>query len=68
MIKISNSFDPDQNRSSVGPDLGPNCLKKLSADDKRCHYFQISPAGTVSDSQMVWIQIKTNRIRSFCQS
>ena len=25
-------LDPDQVRS-VGPDLGPNCLQKLSADD-----------------------------------
>ena len=21
----------------VGPDLGPNCLQRLSADDKSCH-------------------------------
>ena len=25
-------FDPDQDQYSVGPDLGPNCLQKLSAD------------------------------------
>ena len=31
---MSNSFDPDQDRHSVGPDLGPNCLQMLSADDK----------------------------------
>ena len=24
----------DQDRDSVGPDLGPNCLQTLSADDK----------------------------------
>ena len=29
----SNSLDPDQARHFVGPDLGPNCLQKLSADD-----------------------------------
>ena len=29
---MSNSFDPDQARHYVGPDLGPNCLQKLSAD------------------------------------
>ena len=23
--RVSNSFDPDQDRRSVGPDLGPNC-------------------------------------------
>ena len=28
------SLDPDQDRCSVGPDLGPNCLQRLSADDK----------------------------------
>ena len=29
----SNSLDPDQARHFVGPDLGPNCLQRLSADD-----------------------------------
>ena len=28
-IRVSNSSNPDQ----VGPDLGPNCLQRLSADD-----------------------------------
>ena len=31
-IRASNSFDPDQARHFVGPDLGPNCLQRLSAD------------------------------------
>ena len=31
---MSSSLDPDQDRHIVGPDLGPNCLQKLSADDK----------------------------------
>ena len=30
---VSNSLDPDQARHFVGPDLGPNCLQWLSADD-----------------------------------
>ena len=30
---MSNSLDPDQARRIVGPDLGPNCLPRLSADD-----------------------------------
>ena len=30
---MSNSLDPDQARHSVGPDLGPDCLQKLSADE-----------------------------------
>ena len=28
------SLDPDQARHFVWPDLGPNCLQGLSADDK----------------------------------
>ena len=31
-IWVSNSLDPDQARHFVGPDLGPNCLQRLSAD------------------------------------
>ena len=30
---VSNRLDPDQARHYVGPDLGPNCLQRLSADD-----------------------------------
>ena len=34
-ISVSNGLDPDQDRRSVGPDLGPNCLQMLlSADGK----------------------------------
>ena len=29
---MSNSLDPDQARRSVGPDLGPDCLPRLSAE------------------------------------
>ena len=32
---MSNRLDPDQARHFVRPDLGPNCLQKLSADDTR---------------------------------
>ena len=31
---MSNSLDPDQARHFVGPDLGPKCLQRLSADNK----------------------------------
>ena len=34
-FRVSNSFDPDQARHFVGPDLGPNCLQRLPADDTR---------------------------------
>ena len=30
-IKVANSLDPDQAR----PDMGPNCLQRLSADDTK---------------------------------
>ena len=33
-VRVSNSLDPDQARHFVGPDLGPNCLQRLSADNK----------------------------------
>ena len=29
-IIVSNILDPDQDRHSVGPNLGPNCLQMLS--------------------------------------
>ena len=29
---VSHSLDPDQAQHFDGPDLGPNCLKRLSAD------------------------------------
>ena len=33
-IRVSNGLDPYQDVHSDGPDLGPNCLQRLSADDK----------------------------------
>ena len=39
---VTNSFDPDQARRFVGPDLGPNCLQRLSADITKIifyHYY-----------------------------
>ena len=32
-IRMSNSLDSDQARINVGPDLVPNCLQIISADD-----------------------------------
>ena len=32
-IRLSNSLDPDQAQHYVGPDLAPNYLQRLSADD-----------------------------------
>ena len=33
-IRVSNGLEPDQDGCSVGPDLDPNCLQRLSADNK----------------------------------
>ena len=30
---MSDSLDPDQTHLFVGPDLGPNCFQRLSADE-----------------------------------
>ena len=32
---MSNILGPDQDQHSVGPDLDPNCLQRLTADDRR---------------------------------
>ena len=29
---MSNSLDPDQAQGYMGPDLGPNCLQRLSEE------------------------------------
>ena len=31
-IRVSNGLDPAQDRQNISPDLGPNCLQRLSAD------------------------------------
>ena len=39
-IRVSNSLDPDQARrflTNVGPDLGADCLQRLTVDDKNHH-------------------------------
>ena len=32
-VRVSDILDPDQARHIVGPNLGPNCLQRLSAED-----------------------------------
>ena len=39
---MSNSLDPNQAQHFVGPDLGPNCLQRLSADDMQVENFNIN--------------------------
>ena len=33
-IGVSNGLDPDQDQLNISPDLGPNYLQRLSADDE----------------------------------
>ena len=40
IIRVSNVLDPDQDRQNVGPDLDPNRLQRLSADDKNAEFNQ----------------------------
>ena len=44
-IRVSNSLDPDKAGHYVGPDLVPNCLKKLSTDNTRRQRVQKSQIG-----------------------
>ena len=34
ILSMSNSLDPDQAQHFAGPDLGQNCLQRLTADNK----------------------------------
>ena len=40
-IRVSNNLDPDQARHFVGPDLGPNSLQRLLADDISRHRVKV---------------------------
>ena len=48
MLLVSNSLDPGQDQHFVSPGLGPNCLQRLSADDK---------------NQMIWIWVTNVGLR-----
>ena len=34
LSRVPNGLDPDQDRSSIGPDLGSNCMQRLPATTK----------------------------------
>ena len=36
---MSNGWDPDQDQRSVGPDLDPNCLQRLSQGSHRLEKY-----------------------------
>ena len=55
-IRVSNSLDPDQAQHVVGPDLGPNCLQKLSADDtSRQRVKIVSTTLTLPCQKYAWV-------------
>ena len=61
-IRVSSSFDRDQGRHSVGPDLGPNCLQRLSADDTSKQRVKVDVEfGTVNFCQgLKYALVQTN--------
>ena len=46
-ISVSNNLHPDQAWCSGGPDLGPNCLQRLSADGTSRQRVNKSASSTV---------------------
>ena len=72
VIRVSNGFDPDQDRHSVGPDLVPNCLQGLSADDesgrqqeKEEKHLEFSRSGLDLKSKLKGYPFVFNRIILF---
>ena len=51
-LRVSNSLDPDQDRHPVGPDLGPICLQRLSADDTSRHRVTTEPESSSATSDV----------------
>ena len=58
------SLDPDQAQQSVGPDLGPNYLIRLTAEDqyKFFKFYTALQEFTLSECQTVWIHIRPNNL------
>ena len=45
---MTDSLETDQDQRSVGPDFGPNCLQRLSADDSLAGKELIMKFGTIT--------------------
>ena len=56
-FRVSNSLDPDQARHFFGPDLGPNCLQSLSADDTSRQKSGSKLFAKVISRRHLWAQI-----------
>ena len=56
---MSNSLDPDQAPRFVRPDLGPNCLPRLSADDTGRQRVQLlAPILTVGGGEAMFPNVR----------
>ena len=68
---MSNSLDPDQARQFVQPDLGPNCLPRLSADDtgrkKKKELTFYMPSMTRHNSLKMHKQVLLDCLKHFYQ-
>ena len=53
---MSNSLDLDQARHFVGPDLGPNCLQRLTADDT-CRQSVLHSHSCMQHMYLVGLQV-----------
>ena len=53
-ISVSNSLDPNQDLHSFGPDLGPNCLQRLSADGTSRQ--RVDRVFRVNTTMLLWVQ------------
>ena len=54
-IRVSNSLDPNQDRHSVGPDLGANCLQRLTADEK----------SSLATKGLIWVNQQKKNVKHF---
>ena len=53
----------DEDRHYFGPDLGPNCLQKLSAEDKGKRYYCLDTSFFLSENAIIVLVLEEN---SFC--
>ena len=68
---MSNSLDPDQARPFLGPDLGLNCLPRLSEDDTgrriardQTMFWKAIMFTTLSDTFLFKLSIMLGRIQA----
>ena len=61
---MPNSLDPDQDRHAVGPDLGPNCLQRLSRTLVKSAYRKTNFL-IFQPKHMLWVLKRTVSKRRF---